>query len=141
MSDRILVPVDGSEGSTDALDYAIETFPNASITVLHAVEVGRGDIGAFSGMTGDLPDDAPERERAQELLDTARRRGAERGVEIETEVARGRPDRAIVKRADEENYDLVVIGSHGREGVARVLLGSVAEKVVRRSPIPVLVAR
>ncbi|RQH01410.1 universal stress protein [Natrarchaeobius oligotrophus] len=141
MPDSILVPVDGSERSAEALEYAIETFPDARITAFHAIEAGQGDLGTFSGMTGDVPDDEPELERSEEILEAARRRADERGATIDTERGRGRPDRLIVKRAEEGDYDVVAIGSHGRDGVARVLLGSVAEKVARRSPIPVLVVR
>lgn len=141
MPDRILVPVDGSDRSDETLEYAIETFPDAAFTALHVVEVGQGDLGTFSGMTGDVPDDEAELERSEEILEAARELGEERGAEIETEHGRGRPDRLIVSRAEDDDYDLIVIGSHGRDGLARVLLGSVAEKVTRRSPVPVLVAR
>ncbi|TYL36979.1 universal stress protein UspA [Natronococcus pandeyae] len=141
MPERILVPVDGSEQSMDALEYALETFPDASITAFHAIEVGEGDLGTFSGMTGDLPDDAPEIERSEEILESARERSREHDLEVETERGRGRPDRLIVARAEQDGFDLIVIGSHGRDGVARVLLGSIAEKVARRSPVPVLVVR
>ncbi|SFS91126.1 universal stress protein [Halostagnicola kamekurae] len=141
MPNRILVPVDGSDRSDETLEYAIETFPDAEFTALHVVEVGQGDLGTFSGMTGDVPDDEAELERSDEILEAARERGDELGVEIETERGRGRPDRLIVSRAEDGDYDLIVIGSHGRDGLARVLLGSVAEKVTRRSPVPVLIAR
>ncbi|RQG96534.1 universal stress protein [Natrarchaeobius chitinivorans] len=141
MVERVLVPVDGSDRSKDALEYAVETFPDAQITAFHAIEAGQGDLGTFSGMTGDVPDDEPELEHSEDLLEAARRRAKKQGVTIETERGRGRPDRLIVNRAEDGDYDMVVIGSHGRDGVARVLLGSVAEKVARRSPIPVLVVR
>lgn len=141
MPDRILVPVDGSERSKEALEYALDTFPDTEIIAFHAVEVGGGDLGTFSAMTGGLPDDATEIERSDAILEAARERGRERGVEVETERGRGRPDHLIVARAEENDFDMIVIGSHGREGVARVLLGSVAEKVARRSPVPVLVVR
>lgn len=141
MPDRILVPIDGSERSEEALEYAFETFPDASITAFHAVEVGGGDLGTFSAMTGDLPDDASETQRSDAILEAAHERGREHGADVETERGRGRPDHLIVARAEEDDFDLIVIGSHGRDGMARVLLGSVAEKVARRSPIPVLVVR
>ena len=141
MPEQILVPVDGSERSTEALTYAIETFPDATITALHVLEYGMGDLGTFSGMTGDLPDDEAAEAQASEVLEEAERLGEKHGVDVEGERGQGRPERVIVKYVEEDGYDLVVIGSHGRDGVARVLLGSVAEKVVRRSPVPTLVVR
>jgi nucleotide-binding universal stress UspA family protein len=60
---------------------------------------------------------------------------------VETATVLGRPARAIVEYAEEEVVDAIVIGSHGRDGVARLLPGSVAETVVRRSPVPVTVVR
>jgi len=141
MPERILVPVDGSNRSAEALEYAIETFPGASITLYHVLESGRGDIGTFSGMTGDLPDEDPDMDRSEEVLEAARARAKELGAEVDTARGRGRPDRLIVKRAEDGDHDLIVIGSHGRDGVARVLMGSVAETVARRSSIPVLVYR
>jgi nucleotide-binding universal stress UspA family protein len=99
-----------------------------------------GPSGAEAFEEADDPDKSDE-ELAEELLEMVKAYAAKRGADIETDMLRGRPDRAIVQRAGEGEYDLIVIGSHGRDGVARVLLGSVAEKVVRRSPVPVLVVR
>jgi nucleotide-binding universal stress UspA family protein len=141
MGQRILVPVEGSERSNEGLRYALEHFPNAEFTALHVVSVGTGDLGAFSGTGGELPDQELGEEAAESVLQAAQEIASEYDIELETERIRGRPDRAIVKHVEDNDYDLVVLGSHGRDGVARVLLGSVAEKVVRRSPIPVLVVR
>lgn len=141
MSKQVLVPVDGSERSLAALEYAIDSFPEGSFTAYHVIQGGGGDLGAFAGMTGDLPDEEAVLERSQAILEDARSLGNERNVSVETARGRGRPDKLILNEIDEGEYDLVVIGSHGRDGVARVLLGSVAERVVRRSPIPVLVYR
>ena len=141
MAEHILVPVDESERSREALAYAMKRFPNAEFTALHVLEGGQGDLGTFSGMTGDVPDDERLQERADEVFDAARELAAEHGVTLHTDRGRGRPDRLIVRYADDEDVDLIVIGSHGRDGVARVLLGSVAETVVRRSSVPVLVVR
>jgi nucleotide-binding universal stress UspA family protein len=174
MGQRILVPVDSSKRAREGLDYALEQFPDAAVTVLHVRSTGSGDIAAVgpgpspfdtggddSG-TDDTGEPRPEGDLAsagpadasaastesadpgdagRKLLDRVADYAADRGVEVETELMRGRPDRAIVKRAEDGEFDLVVLGSHGRDGVARVLLGSVAEKVVRRSPVPVLVVR
>ncbi len=141
MVEHVLVPVDESERSREALAYAMEQFPNAEFTALHVLEGGQGDLGTFSGMTGDVPDEDRLSEAADSILEDARRLATEHGVTLHTDRGRGRPDRLIVRYADEDDVDLVAIGSHGRDGVARVLLGSVAEKVVRRSSVPVLVVR
>ncbi|WP_324760677.1 universal stress protein [Haloarcula sp. GH36] len=173
MGQRILVPVDDSERAKEGLRYALENFPDAEFTALHVVSSGTGDLGAFSGPSGETqeeadegdtdtdtgsasapgdlgafpgpggepPDQTDEDDAGDPALGMAREIASEHGAEIKTDRMRGRPDRAIVKYLEENEYDLVVLGSHGRDGVARVLLGSVAEKVVRRSPIPVLVVR
>lgn len=79
-----MVPVDGTERSTEALEYAPETFPDASVTALHVLEYGMDDLGTFSGMTGDLPDDDAAVEQAGEVLGEAQRLGDERGVDVDT---------------------------------------------------------
>jgi nucleotide-binding universal stress UspA family protein len=81
------------------------------------------------------------KDRAEDRLEDARERAAEAGVEVATDIDTGRPARTIVDYAEEHDVDGIVMGSHGRDGVARVLLGSVAETVVRRSPIPVTIVR
>ena len=141
MPQRILVPVDSSAQSEQALEYAMETYPDAEITVLHVLEGSSGGLGTFSGMTGEPLDEEAERDHADEVFESARAVTADHAGEVETALGRGRPDRVIVKRAEDDDYDAIVIGSHGRDGLARVLLGSVAEKVVRRSPVPVVVVR
>ncbi|MFP4590410.1 MAG: universal stress protein [Halobacteriales archaeon] len=141
MAHRILVPIDGSEQAEAALDYALEEYPDGDYTVLHVVELGTGDLAAFAGMTGRVPDEGTLAEHADELLEGAKERIEAAGATVRTDRRQGRPDRAIIQELEEGDFDLVVLGSHGREGVSRVLLGSVAEKVVRRSPVPVLVVR
>lgn len=79
--------------------------------------------------------------RADRLFEEARERAAEHDLEIDTATERGRPDRAIVAHAAENDFDGIVIGAHGRRDLTDVLLGSVTEKVTRRSPVPVTVVR
>lgn len=141
MAQHILVPLDGSEKAQEALEYAMETFPDAALTLLNVMESGKGDIGTFSGMTGDLPDDKSEEELSEVVLNEAKEQAEEAGFTVTVARGQGRPDRIISKKAEQGDIDLIVIGSHGRQGVSRVLLGSVAEKVIRRSPVPVLVYR
>lgn len=139
MSNRILVPYDGSDPAETALEYAFEKFPDAAVTALYVVPVPEGYWPAF-GAAEEI-DIERGRERGGELLEEATTIAQESNRDLETEVDTGKPDQVIVSRAEDEGYDTVVIGSHGREGVSRILLGSVAENVVRRSPTPVVVVR
>lgn len=139
MIERVLVPMDGSEMADHALQFAIEAHPDAEITVLNVVG---GPSPMWAQATGlALADDVEEAadELAEPVLDRAHEVAAEYGVEIETDVQLGHPARAIVNRADD--YDVVVIGSHGGTMAERLFVGNVAEKVFRRSPAPVTVVR
>ena len=88
-----------------------------------------------------LEDDleAAAEERAKEVFDRAREIAAEHDVEISTVVRVGQPTRAILNRADD--FDAVVIGSHGGSVADRLYVGNVAQKVFRRAPVPVIVVR
>ncbi|AGB39904.1 universal stress protein [Natronococcus occultus] len=141
MTERILLPYDGSEPSEQALEYALETFPDAEITALYVVPAPRGYWGSFEDPEARIPDAERAKERGREFLEEAVATAADRDRELETELEIGEPDHVIVGRATDGEYDSIVLGSHGREGVSRILLGSVAENVVRRSPTPVVVVR
>ena len=142
MVKRLLVPIDGSDPADAALEFALEEYPDADITLLSVIDptdVGYGSIEAAPSTFEHLQENAEE--RTQNVLDEASNRAADHGVEVTTETVIGMPARAIVEWAENNDMDGIVIGSHGREGVTRVLLGSVAESVVRRSPVPVTVVR
>lgn len=139
---RILVPVDGSEQSTDALEYALGEFRSDDIVLLHVIdpiEAGYSVQATVPGYSEEWYEEAEA--EAEELFEDARTLAAERGVEVDTAIEVGRPSRAIVEYADENAVNHVIMGSHGRNGVTRILLGSVAETVVRRSHVPVTVVR
>ncbi|GAB3019631.1 universal stress protein [Natronobiforma cellulositropha] len=140
MVQRVLVPVDGSAHSRRALEVTLEEFPDAEVVVFHAID--RYDVALVSE-PAVWDDEFPERqERAAEaLLEEYRDLADGHGVEVRTELARGKPADAILVAVDEFGADHVVMGSRGRRGVARVLLGSVAEKVARRAPVSVTVVR
>jgi nucleotide-binding universal stress UspA family protein len=146
MSRHLLVPIDGSDPSWAALDHVVETEPDAVVTLLHVIDPARASYGATVGIPTSSEDwFESEEEEAEELFESARERVAGTDVELREETAVGQPSRVIVDFAEGEgdgpSVDAIVIGSHGRQGVARVLLGSVAEVVVRRSPVPVTVVR
>jgi nucleotide-binding universal stress UspA family protein len=139
MLSRILVPIDDSEMARRALEYALENHPDAEITVMHVV--GEPSPWGAAATSIALEDDIEEaaEERAAEVFAAAQELAAEYDVEITTEVRLGDPSRAILNRADD--FDAVVIGSHGGSLADRLVVGNVAQKVFRRSPVPVLVAR
>ncbi|ELY58716.1 universal stress protein [Natronolimnohabitans innermongolicus] len=139
MSEHILVPYDGSEPAEAALEYAFETFPDADVTALYVIPIPEGYWAAFEDTEDRIPSGA--RDHGDTILDDAVAVAADHDRDIDAETATGRPDHEIVDWAEDGEYDTVVIGSHGREGVSRILLGSVAENVVRRAPIPVIVVR
>ena len=144
MTKTVLVAVDGSPQADAALEHALTEFPDAKIVALTAIDPVAAGYASASGpdggcYAGEWVEQANE--RADWILEEAAEIAAERGREIETVRVNDRPARAVVDYAEEEGIDQIVIGSHGRTGVSRVLLGSVAEKVVRRSPCPVTVVR
>lgn len=137
---RILVAIDDSEPARTALEHVLEHYPDAEVTLIHVINPIPGLYG------GDTVYNYPQlietgKKRADELFEEAAELVAASDRSITTETVVGDPARGIVDHADDGDYDLIVVGSHGRSGVSRVLLGSVAEKIVRRSPIPVTVVR
>ncbi len=136
----VLVPTDGSEGAAAALDTAVaiaQTF-DARVHVASVVDttVASLESGAWE-IVGENLEAA-----ASEAVAEAAARLADRGVaDVETAVLEGVPHRALRAYVERAGIDLVVMGTHGRSGVERYLLGSVAEKVLRTSPAPVLTVR
>jgi nucleotide-binding universal stress UspA family protein len=136
---RILVPIDFTEVSSHALDWAIELAASvgASVTVLHSSAIPV--VGFPDGALIPTPQVATGMsEAAGSALEAAvaGRRGGP--VPLETMLREGEAWEEIVNAADEIDADLIVVGTHGRHGLARALLGSVAEHVVRTSHRPVL---
>ena len=142
---RILVPTDFSETADVALDYAkqLATKMGASLHLLHVFTDPYAVAGCAPEVYAAVPPDARERarneanERLVERLDSdeeQRFRGT-RGI------VRGLTAPQIVAYADSQDIDLIVMGTHGRRGVAHLLLGSVAEHVVRTASCPVLTIR
>lgn len=144
---RILVPVDFSEASRAALDYAAtlaRTF-GATLDVLHVWEApsfaprasGMISLGAGEPSLHELV-----QRNAHEALNGFVEEAVERDASIQSaRTEMGVPWHTIVNAADRGNYDLVVLGTHGRTGLPRVLLGSVAENVVRHAHCPVMTVR
>ncbi len=141
---HILVALDGSDCAHKALDLAVNLAKEqgARCTVCTVVDVVRA-AASMTFATGDivnewiatLNDDARHVERA------AIEKYASSGVAIETRVLEGSPAAALIEVAQREGADLIVMGSHGRTGLKRLWLGSVAEAVVQEATVPVLIVR
>lgn len=120
---RVLVAMDGSEMAERGLEFALNAYPDAEITVLTVVGVPTWFMGEATGLA--LADDPQwaAAERAGPVFERARSIAAEYDAEIDTTVALGQPSRTIVERADA--FDVVVVGGHGRDLSSRLLLGNV----------------
>ena len=138
----ILIAVDGSRPSEQALSFALEQYSDADLVALSVLDPSAVAQGSPEFIVTDTSAWMERAEaRVQSVLDDAGRRADEAGVDLATDFVYGSPARAIVQYATDHDVDQVVVGSHGRDGVSRLLLGSVAETVVRRSPVPVTVVR
>ncbi|AFK18921.1 universal stress protein [Haloferax mediterranei ATCC 33500] len=141
MYSQILFPTDGSECADAALDHALEhaKMYDASLRVLYVADVR--EVGhASPTISLERVRDALH-ESGNSVLDRVAERAEAAGVEVETVVSEGTPASEILRHADDEAVDLVVMGTHGRSGLDRYLIGSVAERVVRGSSAPVLTVR
>ncbi|ELY58468.1 universal stress protein [Natronococcus jeotgali] len=142
MPPRILVPFDGSEPAREALEYAIGLFPDGEFLALTVVDTDSVPLIPNAAGDSDPGEEIGDLlEEADDQLQGAERIAAEREVSLEKRSRIGPPAREIIDCAEEGEFDHVVMGSRGRSGVTRLLLGSVAEVVVRHSPVPVTVVR
>ena len=136
----VLIAYDSSDPAQKAVEHAVAEHPDEELVLLHVIEAASGSLEATVNMIQKaLKDRRPEvegnfTEEVTELL-----RGAD--VEYTTEITIGDPATEIVDFAEENDISQIIVGNHGREGASRVLLGSVAERVVRRSPVTVTVVR
>lgn len=133
---RILVPVDFSSYSADATERALDLAKHyhASVTLLHVCE----PVYSSSHYAVVSPEPADTRSYNSERLRLfAEKHRFDAGIDLKTQVVTGAAAPCIVDVANETPFDLIVMGTHGRTGWKRLVLGSVAERVVRESPCPV----
>lgn len=145
MFKRILVPVDGSDTARRGLQAAIRLAKQCSsrIRVVHVVEVAPmlavAEAGAYVAEVFDAMAQA-----GKKVLDKARAEAERAGLKAESMVIEDMPHgvaEGIVRDAKKWRADLIVLGTHGRRGMTRLVLGSDAEQVVRLAPVPVLLVR
>jgi len=137
---KILVAVDFSPGSRAAVEYGA-MFARAlqsTVTLFHVYQTPDSMSAIVPGADG-AADDAKDRGLAQTWLEKLRTEAKEYiDVEVAVLVEHGSPAEEIVALSHRSGFDLVVMGTHGRTGIRHVLMGSVAEAVVRLAPCPVL---
>ena len=146
MFKNILLAIDGSAASEQAAQLAVSLARNdgARLTALYVIDpypylgVGESSVVGFQAYMADAYEHAAQVHAKVVALCTGD------GKSVDLQLRRGEGENAsdcIVQIAGEEGADLIVVGSHGRSGIKRLVLGSIAAKVVAQSPVPVLVAR
>jgi hypothetical protein len=145
MYKRIVVPVDGSETAQKALTTALQMAreSNGCVHLVHVVEgltpMTADPYGAYSGDVIEVM-----RQSGRKILDDALELARAEGVQADTQLFDNFGERlaeVVADSATRFNADLMVVGTHGRRGLGRVLMGSGAEQIIRLSPVPVLVLR
>lgn len=135
MYERILVPTDGGDGTETVIEHAVGVAAEgAAVHGLYVVDVGASRAGERDTDVA-VADRHEEGDRAVDAVAEAARTA---GLEAVTDVVEGDPHREIVAYADEADVDLVVMGTRGRTGRDRVVLGSVTERVVGSVGVPLL---
>lgn len=146
MYEKILVPVDGSPTASRGLDEAIKLarLTGASLRLLNVVDLWSLAMSADASMGGGPDVLTLLREGGQAILADAKAHVEAAGVRADAVLSdslAGRVSEVIVDQATSWGADLIVIGTHGRRGVGRLVLGSDAEQVARMAPVPVLLVR
>jgi nucleotide-binding universal stress UspA family protein len=139
--ERILVPTDGSDGGRRAVRHAAALAAAHDATLVSVYVVNVAGYAAVPTETSWTGLDDVFRTDGEEALAAVREIAAERGVDVETRLLEGTPSREIVEFAERDGCDLIVTSTHGRGGIDRLLLGSVAEKVIRAATVPVTTVR
>jgi len=135
MYQRILLPTDGTPGSVKAARNAFDLAETYGAR-LYAISIVELDASRMPFQRSDLRPDLEE--QAEAALDEIRHEAESWDVPLTTQILEGRPHEEILRYVDQQSVDLVVMGTHGRKGLDRYLIGSVTERVVRASDVPVL---
>lgn len=138
MYEDVLFPFDGSDGAAAVLHHAAElaNWDDATVHLLFVADTTRDSVTVVDGQLVDALV-----QRGEDIVSEAEGILQSLGVDCRTDVVQGNPAPAIADYAERYGHDLVVLPTHGRAGISRYLVGSVTEKVVRLSSVPVLTAR
>lgn len=140
MYDMLLIPTDGSDGMTRVAEHGLDLAQkyDAVVHILYAI-----DPRIYLPVPDSIQDTVKGaiEDEGEQAVQTVVDQAGDLGIETVEMVAEGVPHRAILEYVNEHDIDLIVMGTHGRTGPERQVLGSVAEKTVRLSPIPVHTVR
>ncbi|WP_229112781.1 universal stress protein [Halapricum desulfuricans] len=138
MYDDILLPFDGSDGAAAALHHTAEIahWADATIHVLFVADTTRDSVTVVETHVVDALV-----EKGEEIVEDAAKTLRTLGADYETDVIQGNPAPMIAEYAEQYGHDLIAMPTHGREGISRYVIGSVTEKVVRLSDVPVVTMR
>lgn len=146
MYENILVPTDGSEAARAAVDQAVDIASKygGRLHALYVIDIDATNVTLGTEQVERLKrgklDEMPElKSRAEKATGYVADVAAAHGVEAEEYIQIGYPVRSIRRFVDDHDVDLIVMGSHGRSGLSRVVLGSVSEKILRQTHLPVLI--
>lgn len=136
MYDHVLMPTDGSPGAEAAIEHAVDLAArhDAELWAVHVA--GVMDLGDVKEMSEDVEDKIQS--DAAALVEPVREAAEGVDVEVREVILRGQPHDELVEFVEAEDVDVVVMGTHSKTGLSRVILGSTAEKVVRHAPVPVM---
>ena len=138
MFETVLLPTDGSDGATVAVDHVLDIAAahDATVHILNVADTTRDSVIQIQGDVIDVLE-----EEGEQIVRDAADRARQRGVTTVTEVLQGEPYSTILDYAELRDIDVIAMPTHGRQGLERLLIGSTTERVVRRADIPVLTIR
>ena len=138
--EKILVPLDGSEHSSRALEVAIQLAKQLKsrlvLFTVYSMVAASGSSPELSLMAIDA-----SRDRGKEILKTSEERARLESIEVETELASGTAVEAILEKSKEWRFDMIIMGARGLGTMNKLFIGSVSEGVVKNAPCPVLVVK
>lgn len=141
---KILLPIDDSELSHQSFAFAKEMAENlkSKLVIVYVIEplIYIPSYNLAYGQS-NMPNDNDLEKGALEILEKAKSSFDDTGIEVETKILWGSPGEEIIEYAENENFDLIIMNTHGMSASKRFVIGSVANKVVKYASIPVMVVR